>query len=259
MIIGVNTELIQKYSLSPEETLIYSTVETLTQANKDNSCSIFLISEKLSMSPNKIIDALNNIRQKVFDVNFSINANIISLNKSMSLDDMLNSEVVQVDEVQNSEVVNEKVNDKQQNNLDVKAITENVIGLINDLTHKKYQKNRKTYAALVQNILDDGKTEEDLLNIVVNMYTNWKNTKYEKYIRPQTLFKNQEKAEEYLNIGVNAKYLDSNVKLLAHEHNLEIEDTNKDLDATTILSKKNKENGVDKLLTEEQLEKLISQ
>ena len=134
MIIGVNTELIQKYSLSLEEALIYSTVNTLTQANKDNSCSIFLISEKLSTSPNKIVDALNKIRQKVFDVNFSINANIISLNKSMSLDDMLNSEVVQVDEVQNSEVVNEKVNDKQQNSLDVKAITENVIGLINDLT-----------------------------------------------------------------------------------------------------------------------------
>ena len=62
-----------------------------------------------------------------------------------------------------------------------------------------------------------------------------------------------------MNIGVNAKYLDSNVKLLAHEHNLEIEDTNKDLDATTILSKKNKENGIDELLTDEQLEKLISQ
>lgn len=259
MIIGVNTELIQKYNLSPEETLIYSAVDTLTQANKDNSCSIFLISEKLSMSPNKIAEVLNNIRQKVFDINFCVNANTISLNKSMSLDDMLNNSEVKVDEVQNSEVVNKKVNDKQQNNLDVKAITENVIGLINDLTHKKYQKNRKAYAALVQNILDDDKTEQDLLNIVVNMYTNWKNTKYEKYIRPQTLFKNQEKAEEYLNIGVNAKYLDSNVKLLAHEHNLEIDDASKDLNAADILSKKNKENGIDELLTDEQLEKLISQ
>lgn len=259
MIIGVNTELIQKYNLSLEEALIYSMVNTLTQANKDNSCSVFLISEKLSMSPNKIVEVLNNIRQKVFDINFYVNANTISLNKSMSLDDMLNSSEVKVDEVQNSEVINEKINSKQQNNLDVKAITENVIGLINDLMHKKYQKNRKTYVSLIQNIIDDGKTEQDLLNIVINMYTNWKNTKYEKFVRPQTLFKNQEKAEEYLNISANTKHLDLNVKLLAHEHNLEIDNANKDLNATDILSKKNKENGNNELLTEEQLEKLISQ
>jgi uncharacterized phage protein (TIGR02220 family) len=80
--------------------------------------------------------------------------------------------------------------------------TENVIiTYLNEQTGKSYRSDNKETIKLIQARLKDGFTVEQFKYVIDVKTHSWKNTDYEKYLRPQTLFGN--KFETYLNETIN--------------------------------------------------------
>jgi uncharacterized phage protein (TIGR02220 family) len=80
--------------------------------------------------------------------------------------------------------------------------TENVIvTYLNEQTGKSYRSDNKETIKLIQSRLKDGFTVEQFKYVIDVKTHSWKNTEYEKYLRPQTLFGN--KFETYLNETIN--------------------------------------------------------
>lgn len=83
-----------------------------------------------------------------------------------------------------------------------KEFLENVIiTYLNEQTGKSYRTDNKETVKLIQARLKDGFTVEQFKYVIDVKTHSWKNTDYEKYLRPQTLFGN--KFETYLNETIN--------------------------------------------------------
>lgn len=83
-----------------------------------------------------------------------------------------------------------------------KEFVENVIiTYLNEQTGKSYRNDNKDTIKLIQARMKDGFTLEQFKYVIDVKVHSWKNTDYEKYLRPQTLFGN--KFETYLNETIN--------------------------------------------------------
>jgi uncharacterized phage protein (TIGR02220 family) len=76
-----------------------------------------------------------------------------------------------------------------------------IITYLNEQTGKSYRTGNKETIKLIQARLKDGFTVEQFKYVIDVKTHSWKNTEYEKYLRPQTLFGN--KFETYLNETIN--------------------------------------------------------
>ena len=89
------------------------------------------------------------------------------------------------------------------NNIDINNLSNNkeiYIAVIDYLNAKTGQHFRSTSKATQQHInarLKEGYTVEDFKRVVDNMWTSWRGTEWEQYMRPSTLFGS--KFENYLN------------------------------------------------------------
>lgn len=103
---------------------------------------------------------------------------------------------------QKSEGYDSKVGTKI-NLLEDKSINNNIyseiIDYLNKKTNSKYRANTKTNINLIKARLKEGFTLEDFIKVIDIKVAEWKGTKFEQYLRPQTLFR--DKFESYLNQG----------------------------------------------------------
>lgn len=78
-----------------------------------------------------------------------------------------------------------------------------IIDYLNKKANTRYRSNTKDTRVLIKKRLNDGFLLEDFIKVIDNKILDWKDTEYEKFIRPKTLF--SEKFERYLNEKVITK------------------------------------------------------
>lgn len=72
-----------------------------------------------------------------------------------------------------------------------------IIDYLNSKTGKSYKSTTRKTQSLIKARIDEGFSEEEFFKVIDNKVYEWKDTEYEKYLRPETLFGN--KFEGYLN------------------------------------------------------------
>ena len=72
-----------------------------------------------------------------------------------------------------------------------------IIDYLNETANTKYKYNTKGTISLIKARFNEGYTLDDFYDVIDNKWKDWKNTEWQKYIRPETLFGN--KFENYLN------------------------------------------------------------
>lgn len=76
-------------------------------------------------------------------------------------------------------------------------ITKKVIGHLNTTTDAKFRSSSKATQSKIKARLNEGYTLNDFIVVIDKKYNEWKNTEFEKYLCPETLFGT--KFEKYLN------------------------------------------------------------
>ena len=72
-----------------------------------------------------------------------------------------------------------------------------IIFYLNRIIGSNYNENSKTIRQLITKQINEGYTEQDFINVINKKYKEWRDTEYEKYLRPETLF--GDKFESYEN------------------------------------------------------------
>lgn len=90
---------------------------------------------------------------------------------------------------------NNKGNSNKNNNN--QEIYKAVIDYLNSKTGQSFRSSTKATQQHINARLAEGFTVEDFMRVVDNMWTDWRGTEWEKYLRPSTLFGS--KFENYLN------------------------------------------------------------
>lgn len=78
-----------------------------------------------------------------------------------------------------------------------KELYDEIINYLNECTGQSYKSSSKATQMLIDARLKDKFTLEDFRQVISTKATKWLNTKFQDYLRPQTLFSN--KFESYLN------------------------------------------------------------
>lgn len=86
---------------------------------------------------------------------------------------------------------------RNKENIYSREVFSEIIDYLNDKIGTNYKATSKLTQEHISARLNDGFSVDDLKKVIDNKVDDWKGTKYEKYLRPQTLFGN--KFEEYLN------------------------------------------------------------
>lgn len=131
------------------------------------------------------IEKVNTIKQSLIPIKQSLTNNIYN-NKNI-LDNKL------------SNIVENEENDGLEKKEDI-FLKENIkciIDYLNETAGTKYKYNSKNTVKLIKARFKDGFKLDDFYDVIDNKWKEWKNTEWEKYIRPDTLF--GEKFENYLN------------------------------------------------------------
>lgn len=74
---------------------------------------------------------------------------------------------------------------------------QNIVGYLNKKINSQYRHTTDTTRKAIDARLNEGFKEDDFYKVIDNKVRDWKNTEYEQYLRPQTLFGT--KFESYLN------------------------------------------------------------
>lgn len=97
----------------------------------------------------------------------------------------------------NNKILNNK---KLNNNI---YIVEQVIKHLNEITNSNYKSTTRTTRDKIIARLNEGFTLDDFIVVIDKKYWDWKDTKFEQYMRPETLFGT--KFESYLNQPMKKK------------------------------------------------------
>lgn len=89
-------------------------------------------------------------------------------------------------------------NQLSNNNLD---IIKNIVSYLNDKTESKFKYTTKATQRKINARLNEGYKFDDFIAVIDKKYKEWKNTEFEQYLCPDTLFGT--KFEKYLNQKVN--------------------------------------------------------
>jgi uncharacterized phage protein (TIGR02220 family) len=95
---------------------------------------------------------------------------------------------------------NISINNTSINNI---YIVEQVIKHLNEITNSNYKSTTRTTREKIIARLNEGFTLDDFIVVIDKKYWDWKDTKFEQYMRPETLFGT--KFESYLNQPVKKK------------------------------------------------------
>lgn len=80
----------------------------------------------------------------------------------------------------------------------INSVAEEVINYLNKLVGTKYNYRSSSILNLIEKRINEGYEASDLKKVIKKKYYEWKDTEYEKYLRPSTLF-NDDRFDEYLN------------------------------------------------------------
>ncbi|CUP08675.1 conserved phage C-terminal domain-containing protein [Clostridium baratii] len=80
----------------------------------------------------------------------------------------------------------------------INSIAEEVINYLNKLVGTNYNYRSSSILNLIEKRINEGYEASDLKKVIKKKYYAWKDTEYEKYLRPSTLF-NDNRFDEYLN------------------------------------------------------------
>ena len=99
----------------------------------------------------------------------------------------------------------DKENNKTINNTSINNIyiVEQVIKHLNKITNSNYKSTTRTTRDKIIARLNEGFTLDDFIVVIDKKFWDWKGTKFEQYMRPETLFGT--KFESYLNQPVKKK------------------------------------------------------
>ena len=99
--------------------------------------------------------------------------------------------------MQQSLTNNIDIDNLEDNLINNKEIYKAVVDYLNSKAGTHYRASSKTTQQHINARLAEGFKQEDFLRVVDNMWTAWKGTEWEQYMRPSTLFGS--KFENYLN------------------------------------------------------------
>lgn len=102
--------------------------------------------------------------------------------------------------IQKGEENNTSINNTSINNI---YIVEQVIKHLNEITNSNYKSTTRTTRDKIIARLNEGFTLDDFIVVIDKKFWDWKGTKFEQYMRPETLFGT--KFESYLNQPVKKK------------------------------------------------------
>ena len=125
-----------------------------------------------------------------------------------------------------SSIDNTSINNNILNN-----IYSSVIDYLNEKANSKYKATSKDNQKHIKARINEGYGFDDFKKVVDNMCSAWKNTEFENYLRPSTLF--GVKFENYLNWkktggnnNGNSKSWRNNSQKVADKHNIKVDRTN---------------------------------
>lgn len=87
--------------------------------------------------------------------------------------------------------------DNIDNNINNNIYIVEIIDYLNNTLNSNYRATTKKTKSLINARLKEGFTVDDFKTVINNKYREWKNTDFEKFLRPETLFGT--KFESYLN------------------------------------------------------------
>ncbi|MGG7209987.1 conserved phage C-terminal domain-containing protein [Clostridium baratii] len=91
----------------------------------------------------------------------------------------------------------------------INSIAEEVINYLNKLVGTNYNFRSSSILNLIEKRINEGYEAYNLKKVIKKKYYEWKDTKYEKYLRPSTLF-NDDRFDEYLNQKENKEVISVN-------------------------------------------------
>ncbi|MDU1055043.1 conserved phage C-terminal domain-containing protein [Clostridium baratii] len=80
----------------------------------------------------------------------------------------------------------------------INSVAEEVINYLNKLVGTNYNFRTSSILNLIEKRINEGYEASDLKKVIKKKYYEWKDTEYEKYLIPSTLF-NDDRFDEYLN------------------------------------------------------------
>ena len=141
---------------------------------------------KVSTAISKLID-LGYLELKSFDGRRRFLKSRLSKNEKQNLKD-LKADIKNLKENN----IDNNINNKIDSNIYCE-----IVDYLNKVAEVKFRPNAKETQKLIQARLNEGFKVEDFKTVIDKKYDKWKNTKYEQYMRPSTLFGT--KFESYLN------------------------------------------------------------
>ncbi|MCL5772449.1 MAG: conserved phage C-terminal domain-containing protein [Actinobacteria bacterium] len=155
------------------------------------------------------IKTINDRKQKVISTDYQENKkSSLQITKVISKDYQSNPSRLPTDNIITDKTITDNkyiynpvdpVNDfftKEKNKELINQIGE-IISYLNSKSDKNFRSNNKNTIKDIKAKLSDGYTIADFKKVIDIKTSQWKNTEYDKYLRPKTLFGN--KFEDYLN------------------------------------------------------------
>lgn len=99
--------------------------------------------------------------------------------------------------INNIDIYSQEELKKQKKEKILKENIKCIIDYLNETANTKYKYSTKGTVSLIKKRFDEGFVLDDFYDVIDKKWKDWKNTEWQKYIRPETLFGN--KFESYLN------------------------------------------------------------
>ncbi len=180
--------------LNANEKLLYGEITALTHKTGECWASNKYFSELYNKTPQAISKWILNLKKCGYlDIDYIYNGKEIEkrvIRVSMCVDRGINVCLGRYQQ----EI---KENNTSINNINYKYIYSRVIEYLNKKIGTSYKSTTKSTQSHIKARLDEGFTEEDFIKVIDTKVKDWKNTKLEKFLRPDTLFST--KFESYLN------------------------------------------------------------
>ena len=198
-------------TLRPNEKLLYGEITALAQKTGECWASNKYFSDLYGVKDNAVATWIRHLKEKKYiliDYEYKgkeIQKRIIKIggiqkDSTYSQKDMGVFTKRYEGGIQKGEENNTSSNNTSINNI---YIVEQVIKHLNEITNSNYKSTTRTTRDKIIARLNEGFTLDDFIVVIDKKYWDWKDTKFEQYMRPETLFGT--KFESYLNQPMKKK------------------------------------------------------
>lgn len=198
-------------TLRPNEKLLYGEITALAQKTGECWASNKYFSDLYGVKDNAVATWIRHLKEKKYiliDYEYKgkeIQKRIIKIggiqkDSTYSQKDMGVFTKRYEGGIQKGEENNTSINNTSINNI---YIVEQVIKHLNEITNSNYKSTTRTTRDKIIARLNEGFTLDDFIVVIDKKYWDWKDTKFEQYMRPETLFGT--KFESYLNQPMKKK------------------------------------------------------